>query len=337
MAILGIRRLTYAVDALATCIKFFRDYGLQLLESDDKSALFEALNGAQVKLLTLDHPQLPKSSIAGLGVHECTWAVDSEASLERLTRELSKDHTLRRDQDGVVHFLTAFGQSIALEVFTPRRLAGAPSAYNWPGTINRLNEPRKWVDKPVVKSINHAVWAFPDVTQAFEFYRDRLGFRLTDVQKGFGVYVRADGAYEHHNIFICDGRAVFPEYDGKLRFQHANYGLEDIDEIMVGKNFLERIGYNLEGWGLGRHRISSEAFLYVPCPAGGDAEWGADCDALNDGWRPRVWEAAFGTAIYVHNLPQWLRGEPSWDVKFVTPETARHISREELQQGATGA
>jgi catechol 2,3-dioxygenase-like lactoylglutathione lyase family enzyme len=333
MAILGIRRLTYGVDALDQCIQFFSDYGLAKLEADERSALFETRNGAQVELLTLDHPSLPVSALAGIGVHQCTWAVDSDESLQRLVKNLKRDHEIGENPSGGVRFVTHFGQSIGLEVFTPRRMSCAPSPFNAPGLINRLNEPRKWIDRPVPKTINHTVWVYPDVNQAFDFYRDRLNFRLTDVQKGFGVYVRADGAYEHHNIFIADGHAIFPQYDGKLRFQHANFGLEDIDEIMVGKNFLERRGYNLEGWGLGRHRISSEAFLYVPCPAGGDAEYGADGDALDDCWRPRIWEAAFGTAIYVHNLPDWLSHQPSWDVGYVTPQTARHFSKSELRDG----
>lgn len=331
MAILGIRRLVYAVDSVKDCVNFFEDYGLRLLSLDSNSALFETRNGQEVQLLAIGHSKLPKSSVVGLGVHECIWAVDSEQSLQRLVADLGQDHELKRDEGGAIHFVTSFGQAIGLEVFTPRRMSSAPSPFNSPGNINRLNEPRKWLDRPVPKTINHTVWAFPDVNEAFNFYRDRLNFRLTDVQKGFGVYVRADGAYEHHNIFIADGHGIFPDYDGQMKFLHANFGLEDIDEIMVGKNYLERRGYNLEGWGLGRHRISSEAFLYVPCPAGGDAEYGADSDAMDDGWKPRVWEATFGTIIYAHNLPDWLKHEPTWDVEYVTAETARHISKAELQ------
>ena len=332
MAILGIRRLVYAVKSLSECVSFFADYGLNKLSEDKDAALFETRNGSQVQLLTFGNPVLAKSSAVGLGVHECVWAVDCTDSLERLCADLARDHELRRSEDGVVHFLTHFGQAVGLEVFTPRRLAGAPSPYNAPGNINRLNEPRKWIERPVPKTINHVVWMFPDVNEAFAFYRDRLNFRLTDVQSGFGLYVRADGAYEHHNIFIADGHAISPNYDETLQFQHANFGLEDIDEIMVGKNFLERRGREVGPWGLGRHRISSEAFLYVPCPAGGDAEYGADGDAMDDGWKPRVWEASFGTVIYVHNPPDWLQHEPTWDVKYATPETSRHVGRSAAQK-----
>jgi len=327
MAILGIRRLVYVVDSLQTCVNFFVDYGLQLLSTESDSALFEARNGSQVRLLLRGHPDMPASKAVGLGVHECVWAVDSAQSLDRLCTALSRDHHLQRSADGAVHFVTPFGQAIGLEVFTPRRLAGAPSPYNAPGHINRLNEPRKWIERPVPKAINHVVWMFPDVNEAFAYYRDRLNFRLTDVQTGFGLYVRADGAYEHHNIFIADGHAISPSYDNTLQFQHANFGLEDIDEIMVGKNFLERRGHAVGPWGLGRHRISSEAFLYVPCPAGGDAEYGADGDAVDDGWKARVWEASFGTVIYVHNPPDWLQHEPSWQVAYATPETSHHVGR----------
>ncbi len=320
MAITGIRRLTYGVDDLEVCAAFFVDLGLELISRDEQSACLELRNGSEVRLILRNSGLLPSSSINGLGVHECVWAVDSEASLKRLCADLSHDHELTRDAEGVTHFVTEFGQAIGLEVFRPRMTGSAPTPHNSPGRIERLNQPRKWIERAVPKQIHHTVWLFPDVERVFRFYRDRLNFRLTDVQKGYGYYVRADGAYEHHNLFIADGYGITSTYDGTLTFAHANFEVEDIDELMVGKNYLERCGHKSTDWGFGRHRISSAAFLYLPCPAGGDAEYGADCDAVDDSWKPRIWDAAFGTAIFVHNAPDWLNVPPSWDVAYVTSD-----------------
>ena len=324
MAITGIRRLTYGVDDLDLCERFFLDLGLESIARNEHSASLELRNGSEVRLVLRDSGLLPLSAINGMGVHECVWAVDSESSLSRLTDDLGRDHALTRDDEGVTHFVTDFGQAIGLEVFRPRVTGSAPSPYNSPGRIERLNQPRKWIERPVPKQIHHSVWLFPDVERVFRFYRDRLNFRLTDVQKGFGYYVRADGAYEHHNLFIADGHGIDSGYDGSLTFAHANFELEDIDELMVGKNYLERRGHTAMAWGFGRHRISSAAFLYLPCPAGGDAEYGADCDAVDDCWKPRIWDAAFGTAIFVHNAPDWLNVTPSWDVAYVTSDNVSY-------------
>ena len=328
MAITGIRRLVFKVEDIDTAHRFFSDYGLYPIENDESSALFETMDGGEVLLLRPGHAKLPvHSDQTNIGVYECVWAVDNERSMERLCHDLGRDHQLTRDEDGTVHFVTPFGQAIGLEVWTPRAAHGAPSPSNTVGHVGRLNQPRKWIDRAIPKRIHHCVWTFPDVQEALDYYRDRLNFRLTDVQKGFGVYMRADGAFEHHNIFLADANAGMPNFDGTLRFHHCNFELEDIDEIMVGKNYLDRKGWKNNGWGLGRHRLTSAAFLYTDTVGflGGEMEYGADCDVIDDGWKPRVWDGPFGTAIFMHELPVWMMDYPNWQVSFARDEDLRFM------------
>lgn len=326
MAITGIRRLTYLVDDLPKSKQFFADFGLSLTGEAKDEAWFEVMNGSQVRLLQRDHPGLPKNAVqTGIGVVECTWAVDGREAFDKLCADLAIDHSLATDDEGIVHFVTPFGQAIAFQHWQPRHVVGAPSPINTVGRIERLNQPRKWIDRAIPKRIHHVVWTFPDVDEALDYYRDRLGFRLTDIQKGFGVYIRADGAYEHHNIFIADANAPMPGFDGTLKFHHANFEVEDIDEMLVAKNYLDRRGYRFNDWGFGRHRLASSAFLYVPCPAGGEAEYGADSDCVDDSWKPRVWEGKFGSMTFMHNLPHWLVDEPSWDVTYARPDQTHFI------------
>ena len=323
MAIIGIRRLTWLVDDVAACVRFFTDFGLTLVEQDGASAMFEAADGSQSLFLARGHERLPKGTAqTARGVHECVWAVGSEQALARLVARLERSVPISTDDEGVVHFVTAFGQAIGLQVWQPRQVFGAPTPQNTVGRIARLNQPRKWIDRAVPKRTHHCVWTFPDVQEAVDFYRDMLGFRITDMQKGFGVYMRADGAYEHHNIFLADARAPMPGFNGTLKFHHANWEVEDIDELMVAKNYLDRRGYTYGdwNWGFGRHRLTSAAFFYVPCPAGGEAEYGADCDCVDDSWKPRIWDGAFGTAIYMTNLPDFMKSEPDWDVTYARPD-----------------
>jgi len=328
MAITGIRRLVFCVDDLDTAHRFFTDYGLYPIERDGTSALFETMDRGEVRLLRRGHVELPQGTEqTGLGVFECIWAVDTQRALERLCGNLDRDHELTTDADGTVHFVTPFGQAIGLQAWQPRAVFGAPSPSNTVGHIGRLNQPRKWIDRAVPKRIHHCVWTFPDVQEALEYYRNRLGFRVTDMQKGFGVYMRADGAYEHHNVFLANAHAGMPNFDGTLRFHHCNFELEDIDEVMVAKNFLDRKGWRNNGWGLGRHRLTSAAFLYTDTVAflGGEMEYGADCDCVDDSWKPRVWDGPFGTAIFMHELPVWMAGYPNWDVTFARDDQLRYL------------
>lgn len=319
MAILGISSLVYGVEDLDESARFFDDFGLPLHSRTEDCVSFLLEEGSTVVLRPLNDPWFLPSQQMGIGVRECIWGVDGQASFDALLQDLRQDHEIRLDEEGTARFVTDFGQPIGLKVWTKRPVYRAPSACNAPGRINRINETRKWLRRAVPATIQHVVWSFPDVNATWEFYRDRLGFRLSDVQLGSGLYVRAGGAPDHHNVFIADAGARHLGFDGTIRFHHANFGVEDIDEIMVGKNYMERRGWPRSSWGLGRHRISSGAFLYLKCPAGGEAEYGADVDMLDDRWMPRIWEGKFGSNIFVHDLPAFLFDAVEWNVGFCDP------------------
>lgn len=319
MAIIGIESLVYGVEDFAESVRFFEDFGLPLHKRSDDFAHFKLSQGSNVHIRLLDDPWFLKSEQVGLGVRECIWGVDSQESLDELITDLRRDHDVRIDADGSARIVTHFGQALGFKVWNKKPVYTAPSQFNSPGRINRVNEMRKWIRRAIPTCIQHVVWSFPDVNQTLDFYRDRLGFRLSDIQLGSGVYIRAGGAQDHHNIFIADASAKFLGFDGTIRFHHANFGVEDIDELMVGKNYVERKGWPKSSWGLGRHRISSGAFLYIKCPAGGEAEYGADIDVVDDRWMPRIWEARFGSNIFMHDLPVFLQDEVEWNVGFCDP------------------
>ena len=84
------------------------------------------------------------------------------------------------------------------------------------------------------------------------------------------------------------------------------------------------------GWtsnlGLGRHRLSSTIYAYINNPAGGEAEYSADTDCLDDRWQPRIWNPPFANQHWVANLPEFLIKHPEEDVRLlveVDPELAR--------------
>lgn len=327
MAINGIAALTYGVDDVALCTRFFEDFGLPLANRSATSARFALDEGSTVTIRDIHDAALPQSNITGIGVREIVWGVDDAGHLERLATDLARDRTVRRDADGTAHFLSAGGLPLALRLFAKKTVVYAPDPINAPGRVNRLNQHRKWRTRARPKVIQHVVFAVPAFEQEFEFFRDRLGFRLTDFQRGFGYYARCDGSNQHHNILFLNAQAPFPGMDGKLRFNHVNYGVEDIDEIMVGANHMERQGWERAHFGLGRHRIDSALFYYVPSPAGGEAEYGADTDYVDDNWVPRDWvEPLFGFAHFVHDIPPFLKEEPPWDVKYLDGHTPKRAS-----------
>ncbi len=318
MTILGIKSLVYGVEDVERCTRFFDDFGLPLVESDAEQSVFVLAEGSSVVVRSLDDKRLPTCALVGPGVREVVWGVDTEDSLRALVANLSIDRRVEIDDAGDAHFLSDCGLPMALSIFSKRPVVNAPDGLNAPGVVNRLNTHRKWRRRAHPKTIQHVVFAVKDFKQSFAFFRDRLDFRLTDYQRGFGIYSRAAGSNSHHNLFLLDASLPFPGLDGQPRFHHANFGVEDIDEIMTGANYMERKGWPKSHLGLGRHRIDSALFFYLPCPTGGEAEYGADGDFIDDAWVPREWSVPlFGYAHFVHNLPEWLREVPEWEFKFL--------------------
>jgi len=323
MAINGIETVLYGVEDVATCTRYFEDFGLPLVEKNDAHAHFQLPDGSNVLLRSIKDPTIPGSALKGTGVHETIWCVDGEASLERLIRDLGRDRDIRRDNDGTAHLLTDDGLAIGLRIFRPVPVHTAPDPINSPGNVNRLNQHRKWRVRARPKHIEHVVFQVPDFDKSWAFYRDRLNFRLTDIQRTFGIFGRADGSNHHHNIYFLNANLPFPGMDGNPRFDHVNYAVEDIDEVMVGANYMERQGWPKSVWGLGRHRIASSIFLYLPCPTGGQAEYGADSDVLDDSWVPRTWNPMFGFFSFAHNLAPYMMDAAPWDVGFVEGYTPK--------------
>lgn len=306
MAIIGIETILYGVKDVAESTRYFIDFGLPLLERSEQHAHFRLDEGSNVVIRHIDDPLVPRSKLVGIGVQEVIWGVDRQDSLDRLVKDLGSDREVRFDADGTAHCLTDSGLAIGLRVFRKNTVHSSPDPVNSPGNINRINTQRKWKLKARPKTIQHVVFQFPDYEGEWAFYRDRLGFRLSDWQKDSGIFARADGANDHHNIYFLNARLGLFGEDDKLRFDHVNYGVEDVDEIMVGANFMQRQGWPKSAWGLGRHRIASSLFMYLECPAGGRAEYGADSDYIDDQWVPRLWHPLFGGFSFLHNMPPFM-------------------------------
>jgi len=322
MPIVGVETALYGVDDLDRSTKFFEDFGLPLTARDGNGSVFALANGSKVVLRRSDDPSLPRRWYEGPGIRETIWGVDSAAALEDLVRGLS-DREVRRDADGSVHFIADDGMPQGLRLFQPRPLEAVLDPLNAPGHVGRLNQPRRWRRRAQPRQIDHVVFTVKDFERSFAFFRDMLHFRLSDYQRGFGIFARADGSHEHHNIYFLNCERI---PGGKPGFAHIALGVQDVDELMVGANHMRAQGWNLDGrgglHGLGRHRISSALFYYMPCPAGGDAEYHADSDYVDDHWIPRDWEPMFGTAIWMTDPPHFMPKEPSWDVKIFTRDVA---------------
>ncbi len=297
MTLMGIESLVYGVDDLDASMRFYDDFGLQSASRDDAGVTYRLAEGSAFTVRRSSDPGLPPPFLNGPGPREVIWGVDTLSALDAVEAELGRDRDVRRDPDGTLHARDEAGINIGFRLFERRDLGVEPAPpENNLSTVRRLNTHRKWYDRARPKLINHVVFGVPDVDKAVAFYVDRLGFRVTDVMRGFGMFMRCDGRRDHHNLFFFRG-------GGRLFFSHVSFGVETIDELMVGAMHMQRRGWRSPA-GLGRHRISSLVFYYMDSPAGGQTEYSADSDYLDDDWTPRLWDQAFGQHHWLAVLPQ---------------------------------
>lgn len=328
----GVESVIYGVEDIDLCVRYFVDFGLPLIERSETEALFEMEEGSSVIVRALSNAVVPGQKLVGFGVQQVIWGVPDRKWFDRVVAKLRQKTEVTIDEDGTARFFDFDGISSGIRIFHKKTIWGAPDPVNSYGNVNRINTHRKWRLKANPKTIEHVVFQTPDPEGSWAWYRDALDFRLSDVQEGFGVFARAPGTNNHHNIYWLRADLSFPGLDGQTRFNHVNYGVEDLDEAMVGANYMERRGWQKSVWGLGRHRIASSVFLYLPCPAGGDAEYGADSDVLDDSWVPRTWSATFGSMSFMHNLQPWIFDEQPWEVAYVEGITPKKKIRPHPRQ-----
>jgi catechol-2,3-dioxygenase len=128
--------------------------------------------------------------------------------------------------------------------------------------------------------MGHIVFTVPDTRVAERFYRQRLGFWLSDrYVGGAGVFLRWARKSEHHNLFFVKSRT------GKTDLHHIAFEVRDVHEVFGGGLEFAKRGYTTEV-GPGRHPISSAYFWYFKNPLGGAIEYFCDPDYVSEKWKP---------------------------------------------------
>lgn len=280
MPITGLDALTYGVEDMELCRRFFADWGLTEIDPPDgtpgDAVLFETLDGSTVTLRPLDTADLPPAFEPGPTLREAVWGVETDADLDALRRRLGCD---------ALEPVTTDPTGLALRFRVSRRrpvtVTGSPD--NTIDHAARIDRPSPVYDRAQPVRIGHVVLFVPDLDAATAFYADALGFVLSDSYPGHGAFLRCQPRGGHHNLFLLKSPG------GKAGLNHVAFTVRDIHEVFGGGLAISRAGWETQ-IGPGRHPISSAYFWYVRNPAGGLAEYYSNEDVLTENWQPRAFE-----------------------------------------------
>jgi catechol-2,3-dioxygenase len=133
-----------------------------------------------------------------------------------------------------------------------------------------------------VRRLNHAVLYVRDARRSAAFYREALDFEVvTDVGNGAGVFMKAAGTENHHDLglFSLGADAPLPE-PGRVGLYHLAWQVDSIQDLAAMRDRLLRLGSLV---GASDHGVSKS--LYAKDPDGNEFEvmwdvpqddWGAD-------------------------------------------------------------
>ncbi|MDR5866424.1 VOC family protein [Halomonas koreensis] len=279
MSIVGIEELEFGAEDVAAGKRFAEDFGLTKVDEDDRGATFEALNGARLVVRAIDDPALPEAFEEGSTLRRMTWGVADAAALDELRERL-------RDQPGYVDHGDSLecrdpnGLAVRIRPTALREVELEVTPINQWGDMKRVDQPSPVYERATPASIGHAVFFVDDLEASERFYRELLGFSVSDRYIDRAVFLRMQVRGGHHNLFLLK----LPHRGAGLN--HVAFTVRDIHEVIGGG-----LAMNRRKWstflGPGRHPISSAYFWYVNSPLGGAFEYYTNEDYLTEAWEPR--------------------------------------------------
>jgi len=126
--------------------------------------------------------------------------------------------------------------------------------------------------------ISHVVLHSPRHKDLEAWYRETLGFRLSDWLGDFMVFLRCNPA--HHRLAILPGPPAL---------NHVAFDVASVDALMKGLGKLTKAGVELQ-WGPGRHTAGNNTFSYYSTPNRNTVEYTSDLEMVDEGsWQPTVY------------------------------------------------
>ncbi len=255
VSVTKLAHVGFRAQNLSNQAEFYNDrWGLEPVEEHGGEVFFRA-DGPDHHVLTLHSDDQP-------GLHHFAFEVGSIDDLERAESELG---------------------ALGLPIVTP------PSAGIEPGVaklmrfrdpegnlvelvagVDTVHEPYGIRDvKPV--GLNHIVLEARDRVALESFYRDTLGFKLTDQLADFMTFFRCNA--NHHSL------AFLPAREGDGGLNHAAFEIRNWEEwikavFYAGERGIPRV------WGPGRHLAGNNLFSYYKDPEDNTVEYTAEVEQI---------------------------------------------------------
>jgi catechol 2,3-dioxygenase-like lactoylglutathione lyase family enzyme len=288
-AAIGVHSLdqfVLAVPDLATAQRFYRSFGLDVLDSG---------NGLELNTFGHDHRWGTVVEGGSKRLHHLSFGCYAE-DLATLRSQAEAGGAILLDpppgfESNGFWFQNPDGIPVEVKVapkVSPDRKLSGPWTSCPEGVAAAPPRSKAWTVQP--RRLSHVLCFTPDIDRAIDFHTATLGLRLSD-RSDFVAFMHGIHGSDHHVLAFAKSDAP--------GFHHCSWDVPSIDDIGLGAAVMADKGYT-KGWGLGRHVLGSNYFHYVRDPWGSFAEYSCDIDYIP---RSRRWVA--GTHAPEDSLSLW--------------------------------
>lgn len=270
--------VTIGVPNVTDTIAYYAEFGLT---PQADGWLSTTHGGRQLRIL-----QAPTRRLLELRI-----GADDNDDLDRVAAGLSRlGIAATRDAGSATAVENATGVRATVQLAARLNQPITPAVgYNGPGRPDRTNARAPGVlrsERVLPRKLGHAVVGTPDLAITQSFFTDGLGFKVSDIIKDTGAFLRC--STDHHNILVLKAPVSF--------LHHTSWQVDDVDDIGRGASAMLENHPERHVWGLGRHHAGSNFFWYLKDPAGNFSEYYSDMDCIVDDqlWTPETLQGARG-------------------------------------------
>jgi catechol 2,3-dioxygenase-like lactoylglutathione lyase family enzyme len=245
----------FRAQSLSSQAEFYNDrWGLERIDEHDGEMFFRA-DGPDHHVLTLHSADKP-------GLHHLAFEVASLDELERAADELAT-----RGLNILIPPTAGLEPGVAKAM---RFCDPEGNLVELVAGVDAVHDPYGNRDvKPV--GLNHVVLEANDRVALESFYRDVLGFKLTDQLADFMTFFRCNA--NHHSL------AFIKTPNGEPGFNHAAFEIRNWEEwikavFYAGEKGIPRV------WGPGRHLAGNNLFSYYRDPENNTVEYTAEVEQI---------------------------------------------------------
>jgi catechol 2,3-dioxygenase-like lactoylglutathione lyase family enzyme len=257
-----LRHVGEAAPNFDETVAFYTDaWGLKKVDGENGIAFLAAEGSPENYILRLRKADERRFDLVA-------FAVDTSAQVDDLASELAASGVRFVSEPGT---LNTPGGGYGFRFFDPdgRTVEVSSDVAERPFRVLEVGE-------SIPQKLSHIVVGSPDPEKMIAFYKEKLGFKLSDWIEDRMCFMRC--TTDEHDL------AIFR--DESVQLNHVAFEYRGIDEFMRATGRVMKTG-SVMRWGPGRHVVGDNTFSYFFDPNGNVAEITTNMEQCYDDWQPR--------------------------------------------------